>query len=172
VPPSSYPFMSLCSFENSVSVDLSEPILDGIQSDSVKEVFSVYFFIKCSQWAPTTGSENGISWLELFISYWLLGGRASKSKTNTNVFRQHSRILEEYRSFKRVFLQIIQSCVHPNHRFLFAPARSGQPRLQSYGIRNHLPCIRSSRAMLEQFATQLHRAILSINIPYKEQVIA
>ena len=56
--------------------------------------------------------------------------------------------------------------VHPDYRFLFAPARVGKARLEQYGITSHLPCIRAERVVNSPMAVEIHKAMASITTTY------
>ena len=74
--------------------------------------------------------------------------------------------LQEYRAVRRLFHNVVQTCVYPEFRFLFAPARAKEARLSKYGVTNHVPCIRATRCVAMTMATQLHRALVGIKNPY------
>ena len=83
-------------------------------------------------------------------------------KTITTEAEAVNGFLKGYREFVRLFRKVVNTWVSPQYRFLFAPARVGQARLECYGIQNHVLCIRSERISLGQIAEQLHQVLAGL----------
>ena len=158
--PISFPFVSRDHLDATIQVSISLPHPDEIAASQIQAHFQMRSFIRSSQWAPVKGKINGTSWLELFIAFQLLGGRAISNEDPLSIFEEKNTLLLEYRAFKRVFLNIVHTCVDPECRFLFAPSRVGLARLSMYGITSHVPCIRAERYASPMIANLIHRALV------------
>ena len=164
--PSEYPFALDAHAEGACSIEITRPCSGELDNQEKDIVFSIFAFIRNSLWVPTSGATNGTSWVELFAAFYIGGGRTLKEDFQKPDYYEASSMIPSYREFRRIFMQVVRMWVHPDFRFLFAPARVGKARLERYGVISHLSCIKAERVTNSVMAKEIHRAMASLTVRY------
>ena len=79
--------------ENAMAVELADVKPSEIKGTNQLLIFMVYVFIKHSRWVPTSGSDNGISSLELFATFNLMGGRTECPDTKDQCLDENEQLI-------------------------------------------------------------------------------
>ncbi len=169
-------------------VKIDRPRYSQINASEADFIFRVFAFIKQSFWIPTTDVEIGSSWVELYATFYILGGQsnfvlsqgpdpkaihqrstARLPNTSDNLHATQMQFLEGLRNFTRVFKWVVMHCCQPQYRFLLQPARVGVARLEAYNIKNHVPCIKAERETKGRLGLLLHKAMASLTAPFNKK---
>jgi hypothetical protein len=120
--------------EGSCRIAVTNPHIGDIDPAACQATFMIVAFIRNSRWLPTQGAKNGTSWIELFATFYIAGGRTLKNDFECPSYYEIGKFKDAYMEFRRLFHQIIQMWIAPEYRFMFEPARVGKARLSEYGI--------------------------------------
>ena len=91
-------------------------------------------------WTPTSGQQNGASWVELFAVFQALGGGHCDQSDDQHLVIK-ANFSRQLATFVHNARQITSMFASPGDKIMFQPARSKQHRLAQYGVNKHIPCI-------------------------------
>jgi hypothetical protein len=147
-----------------------EPMIYELaDDDDHKQTLDVYNFLRTSTWQPTSGDENGCSWLEILARYHALGGYTYDVAQAMNDVRPKPSLKKLLTSFVTTFRRVTTTFVQPGDTQLFRPTRNKQRRLAKYGIANHVPCIAAKLCLSQQDAAEVHQKLLQLHSPLSLQ---
>ena len=112
--PAVFPLSRAWDLEHACQVEITRPRACEVEAEQSLHTYMVFVFLRESRWVPTLGSSNGTSWIELFASFHLMGGRMGKPKDfEFDDSEMGQQLIPAFRLFKRTFLRITHTWMHP-----------------------------------------------------------
>ena len=95
---------------------------------------NVWCFLSHIKLQPVVFPQQGVSWIELFCLFELLGGKLQHDLSAAAAARPSLRALLAI--FKKSIREVVSTCLSPGDRALFAPSTRPDLRLQTVGFTN------------------------------------
>ncbi len=124
----------------------------------------MWHFLHKSCWRATDGTRNGTSWLELLARYCRLGGRGCEPPAE-DLFARRPTAKQQLAFFVTSCRRIVERYGDDEARRLFKPAQCKDHRLQSYGIKMHLPSISAELCLTKEAAQKQHQDLVQLVTP-------
>jgi hypothetical protein len=99
----------------------------------------IWGFVAYNTWGiPATGHQ-GVTWIELFTRYVMTGGIYQTTQSNDPTTRiKRVTPKQGLERFTKTFKRITQTCLLPQDRYLFRPAKAGVRRLKDLAFSSHM----------------------------------
>ena len=141
--------------EEAIHVDMQLLPIDILTAldDGTKKLIG---FLGGWTWALAPAKEQGISWLEMTIMFFLHGGTQSDLGFDHRHEGQTGHSLRTVLcAFMRIMRAIVKIHVVPHSQVFFKASKSTGLRCKSIGYRNHCACITGLPALGDDQAIQL-----------------
>jgi len=125
----------------------------------------VWAFISYIRLVPTDAGQQGVSWIELFSLFEMIGGsvddlhRQIEHKATTR-----SSLRKSLLCFKKTFRKVVLLCVETCDQCLFRPSRLPEPRLKPVAYGNFTSCLMFRLDLPLDHAKSIVHALLSLRM--------
>ncbi len=124
----------------------------------------MWHFLHKSLWKATDGTRNGTSWLELLARYYRLGGRGCEPP-DWDIFARRPTTKQQLAFFVTNCRRLVERYGDDEAKHLFKPAQCKDHRLQSYGVKMHLPSIPAELCLTKEAAHKQHLDLVQLVTP-------
>jgi hypothetical protein len=99
----------------------------------------IWGFVAYNVWGTPATGHQGATWIELFTRYVMTGGIYQTTQSNDPTTRiKRVTPKQGLERFTKTFKKITQTCLLPQDRYLFRPAKAGARRLKELAFSSHM----------------------------------
>jgi hypothetical protein len=102
----------------------------------------VWGFVAYNVWGTPATGHQGATWIELFTRYVMAGG-IYQSTQATDPTTRIKRVTPKQglERFTKTLKRLVQTCLLPQDRYLFRPAKTGERRLKALAFSSHMGAV-------------------------------